>query len=338
MRYENVAIMSVSHVDAPHRIPSSAIEDWLAPTLSRLGVPKGLLEGLSGIAERRFWDAGTQPSDVATQAAEQALTSAGLDRAKLGVLVNTSVCRDYIEPSVACLVHGNLGLSEECKNFDLGNACLGFMDGMEVVGNMIERGQVDYGIVVDGESSRFPIEQTVERLNGPDVDEQTFRENFATLTLGSGSAAMVLARADMVPDGHRFNGTVSLSNTKYNRLCRGQVDGMVTDTRNLLMAGIELASRTWQRAIDEFKWTMDTLDQLVLHQVSKSHTEKLVKALELDFAKVFAIFPEYGNIGPASVPIVLSKLAEAGRLVKGDRIALMGIGSGLNCTMADIVW
>ena len=43
-------------------------------------------------------------------------------------------------------------------------------------------------------------------------------------------------------------------------------------------------------------------------------------------------------IGPASVPIVLSKLKEMGRLKKGQRIALLGIGSGLNCSMAEVVW
>ena len=47
---------------------------------------------------------------------------------------------------------------------------------------------------------------------------------------------------------------------------------------------------------------------------------------------------EHGNIGPASVPIVLSKLRQLGKLKKGDRVALMGIGSGLNCTMAEVVW
>ena len=54
--------------------------------------------------------------------------------------------------------------------------------------------------------------------------------------------------------------------------------------------------------------------------------------------KVMTIFGEHGNIGPASVPIVLSKLREMGRLKKGSRIALLGIGSGLNCSMAEVVW
>jgi len=53
---------------------------------------------------------------------------------------------------------------------------------------------------------------------------------------------------------------------------------------------------------------------------------------------VLTVFPEYGNVGPASVPIALSRLKEMGRLQKGKRIGLMGIGSGLNCSMAEVVW
>jgi 3-oxoacyl-[acyl-carrier-protein] synthase-3 len=68
------------------------------------------------------------------------------------------------------------------------------------------------------------------------------------------------------------------------------------------------------------------------------HTAALVELLGIDPKKVLTVFPEYGNVGPASVPIALSKLKELGRLKKGSRVALLGIGSGLNCSMAEVVW
>ena len=80
------------------------------------------------------------------------------------------------------------------------------------------------------------------------------------------------------------------------------------------------------------------LDELVLHQVSKVHTQSLLGALQLDMERSHLIFPEYGNLGPASVPFVLSQSAELGRIQEGSRVALMGIGSGLNCTMAEVLW
>jgi len=338
MRFDNVSILSVRHVDAPLRVTSEELESRLAPTLERLGMRPDLLREASGIMARRFFDDDVQPSDAATEAAALAIEAAGLDPDRLGILINTSVCRDYVEPSTACLVHGNLGLPATCMNFDLGNACLGFINGMDMVGNMIERGQVDYGVVVDGESSRLVTERTVERLRQPDVDEMTFRANFASLTLGSGAAAMVLGRSDLHPEAHPFLGGVNQAATEHNRLCFGQMDHMVTDTRALLVAGLGLAGRTWKKAVEELGWSVQDLDWFVLHQVSKSHTEKLAEMLGLDLDKIYRLYPDRGNIGPAGVPIVLSKLQEEGRLARGQRLALMGIGSGLNCTMAEVRW
>lgn len=338
MRFSDVVIASLVKVEAPQRITTAELEARLSHNLSRLGLLPGTLAALSGIEARRFWDEATQPSDAATRAAELALDEAAVDRARIGVLINTSVSRDYVEPSTACLVHGNLRLAPECLNFDLSNACLGFLNGMELVAQMLERGQVDYGLVVNAESSRFVVEKTIERLAAPDATPQTLRDNIATLTLGSGAAAAVLTRAELCPTGHRFVGSVTLAATEHNHLCRGQVDWMRTDTTGLLSAGLELAARTFRRAADELGWAPRALDLVVMHQVSKVHTEHLARRLEIPLDRVPVIFREHGNVGPASVPMTLARAAEEGRLRAGDRVALMGIGSGLNCAMAEVVW
>ncbi len=338
MKFKNVVIQSLTAVDPPIRVTSIEIEKQLKATFDRLGIRDNLLEEVSGIGARRFWEEGTLPSDAATLAAEKVLDDAGIDRGKIGVIINTSVCRDHLEPSTACIVHGNLGLAENCLNFDVGNACLAFLNGMDIASRMIERTEIDYALIVDGESSRPITEATIERLLDPDVDAEQFRAEFASLTLGSGAAAMILARKELAPQGHPYLGSVSRSATEFNKLCQGQMDRMVTDTRVLLSEGLKLASRTFQAAAIAFGWVASELDQFIIHQVSKVHTESLVKLLGLDPEKVHAIYPEMGNIGPASAPIVLAKAAELGRIKRGDRVALLGIGSGLNCSMAEIIW
>jgi 3-oxoacyl-[acyl-carrier-protein] synthase III len=338
MKFKNVVIQSLTAIDPPIRVTSIEIEKQLKATFDRLGIRDNLLEEVSGIGARRFWEKGTMPSDAATLAAEKVLDDAGIDRGKIGVIINTSVCRDYLEPSTACIVHGNLGLSENCLNFDVGNACLAFLNGMDIASRMIERAEIEYALIVDGESSRPITEATVKRLLEPDVGEEQFRAEFASLTLGSGAAAMILARKELAPHGHPYLGSVSRSATEFNKLCHGQMDRMVTDTRILLSEGLKLASRTFQVAKIAFGWVASELDQFVIHQVSKVHTDSLVKLLGLDPEKVHAIYPEMGNIGPASVPIVLAKAVELGKIRRGDRVALLGIGSGLNCSMAEIVW
>ncbi len=338
MLFENVALLNVSAVDAPHRIASRAIMARLRPTMDRLGIHLDLLGAVAGIHARRFWDRDVLPSDAAALAGRKALQLAGVPGEALGVLINTSVCRDWIEPSTAAIAHAKLGLPPSCLNFDVGNACLAFLTGMEIVGNMIERGQVAYGMVVDGESSRFITEQTVRRLLQPGTDLAALQANFASLTLGSGAAAAILGRRQDHPDAPRFVGAVNQAATQHHGLCQGQPDQMITNSGELLVRGVELAQQTWASAEAELGWKPERIDRFCMHQVSGVHTRRLSDALRIDHNRIPIIFPEFGNIGPASVPMVLARALEEGAVEKGNRIGLLGIGSGLNCTMAEIQW
>jgi acyl-CoA:acyl-CoA alkyltransferase len=338
MLFQHVAIAGLAHVDAPRRLGSDEIHARLKPTLDRLGIKTDMLRDIAGIQARRLWDEGMQASDAATLAGVKALADAGIDPDKIGLLVNTSVSRDYLEPSTASIVSGNLGLGEMCQNFDVANACLAFLNGMDIASRMIERGEIDYALVVDGETANLAYEKTLERMGASDLTEEQFRNEMATLTLGSGAAAMVLARAELAPGAPRYKGGVTRAATQFNSLCRGNLDRMVTDTRMLLIEGMKLAQKTFLAAKVALGWVVEELDEFVIHQVSQVHTQAFIQAFGIDPKKVLTIFGEHGNIGPASVPIVLSKLRALGRLNKGDRVALLGIGSGLNCSMAEVVW
>ncbi len=338
MLFQHVAIAGLAHIDAPRRLTTDEINLRLKPTLDRLNIKTDVLQDIAGIHARRLWDEGVQASDVATLAAVKALADAGIDPARVGLLVNTSVSRDFLEPSTASIVSGNLGLPDTCQNFDVANACLAFLNGMDIASRMIERGEIDYALVVDGETANLAYDKTMERMLHPDMTEEQFRNEIATLTLGCGAAGMVLARAELAPGAPRYRGGVTRAATQWNTLCRGNLDRMVTDTRMLLIEGLKLAQSTFVAAKIALGWVVEELDEFVIHQVSKAHTAAFIKAFGIDPKKVMTIFGEHGNIGPASVPIVLSKLREMGRLKKGDRVALLGIGSGLNCSMAEVVW
>ena len=338
MLFQHVAIAGLAHVDAPRRLSSDELNARLKPALDRLNIRTDVFKDIAGINARRLWDGDMQASDAATLAGVKALADAGIDPDKVGLLVNTSVSRDYLEPSTASIVSGNLGLPDTCQNFDVANACLAFINGMDIASRMIERGEIDYALVVDGETADLAYEKTIERMMREETTAEDFRNEMATLTLGSGAAAMVLARAELAPGAPRSRGGVTRAATQWNKLCRGNLDGMVTDTRTLLVEGIKLSQKTFGAAKQALGWVVEEMDQFVIHQVSKVHTAAFTRAIGIDPKKVLTIFGEHGNIGPASVPIVLSKLREMGRLKKGDRVALLGIGSGLNCSMAEVEW
>ncbi|BBO70550.1 3-oxoacyl-ACP synthase III [Desulfosarcina alkanivorans] len=337
--FNNVAIEAVECVLPATVITSAEIEAQLSGPMQRMGIKPGLIEGLTGIRERRFWDAGQQASDVATLAAEKVLEKTGIPREAIGCLISTSVSKDYIEPSVASLVHGNLGLADHCINYDMGNACLGFVNGMASVGMMIDAGLIDYGLIVDGENSREVVEATIQRLQKPDAGPESFRDQFATLTLGSGAVAMILCRRDLATSGHRANGAVTRAATRHCRLCLGQRDRMTADASKVLIFGVELAKKTWDLATSTLnRWSDAEIDAYMPHQVSQRNMDVLNEKLGLTPEKHHLNFPTLGNIGPAAVPITLSQAAESGRLHPGHHVALMGIGSGLNCSMMSLTW
>jgi 3-oxoacyl-[acyl-carrier-protein] synthase-3 len=338
MLFQHVSIAGLAHIDAPHTLSSDEINLRLKPTLDRLGIKTDVLRDVAGINARRLWDEGKPTADAATDVARKAIAEANIDPAKIGILINTSVSRDFLEPSVASIVSGQLGLPDTCQNFDVANACLAFINGMDIAGRMIERGEIDYALIVNAENANVVYQKTIERLNREGITAEEFRNEFASLTLGCGAAAMVLARRELVPDGPQYRGGVTRAATQWSHLCRGNLDRMVTDTKMLLIEGIKLAQLTFGAAKQALGWAVEEMDEFVIHQISRAHTEAFLKTFGIDPQKVLTIFHEHGNIGPASVPIVLSKLKEMGRLKKGKRIALLGIGSGLNCSMAEVVW
>jgi acyl-CoA:acyl-CoA alkyltransferase len=333
-RYRDTAILSVTAADAPIVVTSDEIDAQLAETYERTGLMPGMLESLAGITERRWWPEDVTFADAAAMAGAKAIAEAGIDPSSIGLLIDTSVCRDHLEPSAAVDVHEQLALSTSCVNFDLANACLGFMNGMQLAALMIDAGQIEYALIVDGEGSRRPQEATIDRLRGLDTTKADLLDNFATLTLGSGGAAMVLGRASEHPEGHRFVGGVSRAATQHNRLCVGDLEKMTTDSRGLLEAAVTLAVDTWRDARTEFDWS--DLDSYVIHQVSKVHTAAITSSLEIDPERTPVIFPMRGNIGPASVPFTLA--LNAAGFEAGQRIACMGIGSGLNSAVIEIAW
>ncbi|MEV4627264.1 3-oxoacyl-ACP synthase III [Micromonospora sp. NPDC049523] len=320
-------------LEAPVIVTSEQIDEELGDTLQRLRMRRGMLQRIAGIRERRWWPEGFSFADGAAMAGAKALSEAGVDARDVGLMINTSVSRAHLEPSTAVAIHHTLELPHSALNFDIANACLGFVNGIQVAANMIDAGQIRYALVVAGESSREAQQATIDRLRRPDATRDEVREQFATLTLGSGAAAMVLGRADTHPAGHRLVGGVGRAATQHHELCVGDNTRMSTDAKGLLDAGLDLAEATWAHA---GPWDWQNMDLYVMHQVSAAHTRGVVNRLGLDPRRVPTTFPLLGNVGPASLPLTLAHHGDS--LSSGDRVLCMGVGSGLNTCALEIVW
>ncbi len=334
-RHENTALLAVTSVEAPVVVSSAEFDERLAPSLKRLRLSKRLLERVAGVTERRWWSPGTDFDDAAIEAGAKAMAEAGIEPGDVGLLINTSVTRRNLEPSVAVKIHHSLGLPSSAMNFDLANACLGFVNGMTLAANMIDSGQIKYALIVAGEDAQRTQEATFNRLNREDSTREDFLSEFATLTLGSGAAAAVIGPADLHPGSHRILGGVSRAGTQHHELCVGGIDGMYTDTKGLLDGGLELVVTAWHEAQGD-GWDWSAMDRYVTHQVSNSYTNAIIKAVDLERERVPITFPHWGNVGPASLPMTLAQ--ESQSLNPGDRVLCLGVGSGLNTSMMEIAW
>ena len=113
-------------------------------------------------------------ADAAAMAGAKAMAEAGVDASQIGVMINAAVSREYLEPSTAVAVHHQLDLPTSCLNFDLANACLGFVNAIQLAGTMIDSGQADYALIVDAEGSRYTQELTLQRLASDSATAEDF--------------------------------------------------------------------------------------------------------------------------------------------------------------------
>jgi acyl-CoA:acyl-CoA alkyltransferase len=341
MRFSGVALAALAHDLPPQATSSEALEEALGELYTRLGLRIGRLELMSGIRERRHYPAGTRPSQIAARAAHAALARCPLPKQRVGLLVHTAVCRDFLEPATACAVHRALDLPPTCQAFDLSNACLGFINGLGLAASLIEAGRIEAALVVTGEDGGPLVRATLADLSARanHVDRAELKRAMASLTIGSGGAAAVLCRSGLAPAIAHLHANAALSDSSHVELCQGDQAAaaggplMATDSEALLEAGVALAARTWPLFLKETGWSREQIDHFVTHQVGRAHRRALFERLALPESKDHPTVEVLGNVGSASLPLSLSLALETGRLHPGQRLALLGIGSGLQCEM-----
>lgn len=322
-------------------VSTEQLEQRLAPLYKRLRLPEGRLELMSGIRERRFFPAGTRPSEISIATADKAIEQSGLPRSEFGACLHGSVCRDFLEPATACRVHHELGLPNECVVQDLSNACLGVLSGMLQIATMIELGQITAGVVVGTELGRELVENTIEALNSDEsLTRDTVKNSIASLTIGSASAAVVLCHESLAPGIARLEASTVYADTRHHGLCQseGLTHVMHTDSEQLMRAGVAAGAENFDRLLAAAEWNREQIDHTFCHQVGSAHRKMMLEQLGLPLERDFATLEWLGNTGSAALPSALSLGIEKQLMSDGDRVALLGIGSGVNCLMMAVRW
>ena len=348
MKYTNVCIEAFTHCLPEEVVTTDSLEKRCEPLYKRLNLPEGRLEALTGIKERRIWTSGKTPGQQSILTVQKLIEQTGFDPNKIGALIHGSVCRDYLEPATACSVHRALNFPPSGFVYDISNACLGIVSGMIQIANMIELGQIEAGIVVGTESSRSLMETTIRHLNtDTSLTRKSVKQAFASLTIGSGSAAVLLSHRDISRTGNRLLGGAVHAETKFCDLCRSDTDQsggdsmnplMQTDSESLMKEGVAAAAQCFERFLSATGWTREGIDKTFCHQVGRAHQKLLFETLGLPQEINFSTLEYLGNTGSAALPTAAAVGIASGFVPDGSRAALLGIGSGINVVMLGVEW
>jgi 3-oxoacyl-[acyl-carrier-protein] synthase-3 len=212
------------------------------------------------------------------------------------------------------------------------------LNGMLQVAGLIELGQIRAGLVVGTEDSRSLLESTVEALNrNESLTRESVKPAFASLTIGSASAAVLLVHKDLSRTSNRLTAAAVRARTAHHDLCQGglECEGtlMQTDSEKLLAEGLATGAATFADFLAASGWSREDLHKTICHQVGGTHRKLMLQSLGLSEERDYVTYPWLGNTGSVALPVTLALALESGFIQPHEHVALLGIGSGINSIM-----
>jgi 3-oxoacyl-[acyl-carrier-protein] synthase-3 len=272
-------------------------------------------------------DSGEATSDMALNAAKQALADAQMDPSELDLIILGTVTPDMKTPSSAVLVQRQLG-AKNAAAMDVNAACVGFIYAMTTARAFILSGMYRNILVVG-----------VETL----TSITNYQDRGTCVLFGDGAGAAVITRSEEKDIG--ILATYLAADGNYSDLLyvglggsRSPItaDNINDSARNLYMNGAEifkLAVRFMQdaaqRVIAEAGVSKDDIALFIPHQANIRIIDSLAKRLAIPEEKLFVNIQDYGNTSSASIPIAMAEAKRQGRLKPGDLALLVSFGGGL---------
>lgn len=297
-------------------IPTSEIAAAVIPPTD----PDGLL-AKTGIKTRHHAEQGALLSDLADVAVRAAAAEAGLELRDLRrVILATSSGGDVIGPATASALVHKLGLDRLADGFNVVNACTGFLTALDVGARLVATG-LSPVVVVAAEMLSRGLRPEVAR---PYV---VFGDGAAAAVLVPGRPGEGIVGHSFVNDGS-LGGTVFVPQPGLTR----QMEYVRFEVSNREMARIVLEGMRWtlQDLREKFGLGLADMDWVVPHQPNGLMLQVIIDQLGIDPAKVVTTVEEVGSIVAASIPVCLDRLLRTRPVRPGDRILMLGVGSGVS--------
>jgi 3-oxoacyl-[acyl-carrier-protein] synthase III len=290
----------------------------------------------TGIKERRIAAEGEATSDMAVIAARHALAMADTSAGDLDMIIVATISADMPLPSCAVIIQAKLGAARAFA-FDVSAACSGSLYALSIADQFIQTGKARRVLVIGAELLSRLVDWSDRNtcvlfgdaagamVVGPANDAQ--RGLLSTHLHSDGTAAQILA----IPGG-------GSKHPPSEEVLARKMDKITMNGREIYKFAIRALPQAIQEALDANGLSVSDIDHIVPHQANARIVESVLDKLGIPLQKCWLNLDRYGNTSSASLPISLDEANRAGRLKRGDLIAMMAIGAGMTWGSALMRW
>jgi 3-oxoacyl-[acyl-carrier-protein] synthase-3 len=272
----------------------------------------------TGIRQRHLAERGVTTSDLAAEAARQAIEDAGVRPADIDLIIVATSTPDYVFPSTACLVQNKLGIKGGAA-FDVQAVCSGFVYALTTADSFIRAGRARHALVIGAEVFSRILD---------------WNDRATCVLFGDGAGAVVLSAseqpgvlaAQLRADGSQAKILCAAGNVAY-----GEVTGdpfLRMDGQAVFKQAVTVLERSARDVCEEAGVTLDSVDLLIPHQANVRILNFLARKLNLPADKLVVTVDRHANTSAASVPLALDAARRAGRARAGHLVLMQGVGGG----------
>jgi 3-oxoacyl-[acyl-carrier-protein] synthase III len=294
----------------------------------------------SGIVERRFAEEGVYCSDLALEAARDALKNAGMKAEDLDFIIFATLSPDHFFPGNGCYLQAKMGLPG-IGCMDIRNQCSGFIYSLSVADAFVSKGMYKRILVVGAEVHSSGLNMTNE---GRDI----------AVLFGDGAGAVIVG-----PSEDPSRGILSShlhADGRYADILRAEVfdisekpyltqkfldEGRIwpkMQGREVFKMAVTKIPEVVEEALQANNLRVEDIDLFLPHQANLRINQFAASRLGVPEEKFYSNIQRYGNTTAASIPIALSEIVEQGILREGDLIMMVAFGSGFTWGASVIRW
>ena len=272
----------------------------------------------TGIRSRYLAEPGATSSELGLIAAQRALEMAGVTATDLDLIIVATSTPDFIFPSTACLIQGKLG-NKGAATFDVQAVCAGFAYALGIAEKFIRSGSHKKALVIGAEVFSRILD---------------WNDRGTCVLFGDGAGAVVLEASEtpgilataLHADGSQ-NGILNVP----GQICNGQVTGdpfLRMDGQAVFKFAVRVLADVANEVCQTAGLQTQDIDWLIPHQANIRIIEATGKKLGVDRNKVIVTVDRHGNTSAASVPLALDEAVRDGRIQRGHKVLLEGVGGG----------